>query len=196
MSFQQVQPVRTFLIWIVGNALGWTVTSALIVFLPHFFTPPGPFATLLILAGPIGLAQWVILRGIAKVSPLWILTVPVGWLVFYAILLAVPASLLVIGDDESLATLSLNFSILGAAMGLPQWLLLRSKVKAALLWILASALGLGLGFGLVLATNLLSQSEFAGYIAVSLVYGSATGLILSQTLKNPDRFSIMASNAT
>jgi hypothetical protein len=67
-------------------------------------------------------------------------------------------------------------------MGLSQWLILRRKLTRAALWILGSSLGVGLGFGIVLATGLINQYESISYTIVVLVYSLTTGALLSWLL--------------
>jgi hypothetical protein len=186
MSSKDERTPGVFLKWMVGNLVGWTVTSALIVFLPTVLPAPGPVLTGLVLAAPVGIAQWLVLRRLIGLTPLWVVTIPVGWLLSYLIFAALPESLWRVVDDEATTTLAAMFAVVGAATGLPQWLILRREFARAGLWILGSAVGVGLGFALVLATDLVHQSEFVAYSAVSLVYGAATGSILSQRLKYRD----------
>jgi hypothetical protein len=188
--------IRALLGWIVGNLLGLAATSALIVALPILKSVPGTVAAPvalpmvrtavrivlgnLIAFGPIGLAQWLILRRLGPLSMVWLLTIPFGTL-------AVPTmsqALQLIGDDEAVATLSLGFAIWGAAIGLLQWLVLRRQYEKAAIWIASSSAGMGLGLGLVLATGLINRSEFVGYVAIVLIYGVATGLALSWLLNH------------
>ena len=184
MSQKHEQTTRAFLSWIVGNLLGWIFISALLITLPILKSIPSFVAPFLILTIPIGLAQWLVLRRFIPLTLLWVFTILIGWLLSYLIFAAIPGSLWQIVDDEATATLTFMLTVVGAAMGLPQWLILRHKFTKAVLWILGSSLGVGLGFGLVLATDLINQSEFISYTVVVLVYGIATGSTLSWLLNH------------
>jgi predicted Abi (CAAX) family protease len=81
-------------------------------------------------------------------------------------------------DDESVVVLAAVYTAIGFMVGLIQWFLLRRQFPNSLVWLLGSSLGPGLGFGLVLASGLISQSGIISSIIVVLVYASATGLAL------------------
>jgi hypothetical protein len=180
MMFQEHRLTRSiFLPWIGANLLGFLGMSALITVLPVPRFIPG-FVVLILFFLPIGLAQWLVLRRRILLSPLWILTLPVGVLLSWLLVAAIPWA--VIGDDESTLALTIAYVVIGAAIGLPQWLILRRKMSRTGLWIAGSGLGLGLGFGLVLVTGLINRSEFISYVAVVLVYGLATGGVLAWLL--------------
>jgi len=177
-----LRPTRAFLLWIAANLLGFISMSALLIALPILKSIPGSVASTLIITLPIGFAQWLVLRRLLPLSPIWVLTLPVGLLLFLLLSAAIPASLWQIVDDESTLTLTVMYIVMGAAMGLLQWLILRRKFSQAVLWIGGSSLGVGLGFGLVLVTGLINQSEFISYATVVLVYSMVTGSILSWLL--------------
>ena len=82
-------------------------------------------------------------------------------------------------DDESVLSLTAAYTTIGLLVGLAQWLFLRGHFTKSLVWLLSSAVGLGLGTGLVLATNLIDQSGIISIILVVLVYTIATGLVMS-----------------
>jgi hypothetical protein len=196
MSHKHEQTTRAFLSWIVGNLLGWIFISALVITLPILKSIPSFVAPLLILTVPIGLAQWLVLRRFIPLALLWVFTILIGWLLSYLIFAAIPEALWQIVDDEATGTLTFMFTVVGAAMGLPQWLILRRKFTKAMLWVLGSSLGVGLGFGLVLATDLINQSEYISYTVVVLVYGIATGSTLSWLLNHDAQTHSQRSSAT
>jgi hypothetical protein len=173
---------RVFLYWNLGNLLAWAFISALLTALPGIQSIPGFFAALLVLTIPFGLAQWLVLRRFLPVSPLWVVSIPISCFLFYLLAYLIPDSLLQNVDDEAASTLTIGFLVLGAVMGLPQWLVLRRKLNSAALWIVGSALGVGLGFGIVLATGLINQYEYLSYTVVVLVYSLTTGALLSWLL--------------
>jgi hypothetical protein len=158
--------------------------SALLIALPILKSIPGIVASTLIITIPLGLAQWLVLRRLIPLSPIWVFTIPIGWFLSFLLFATIPESLWQIVGAESTFTLTVLYIVMGAAMGLPQWLILRRKFSQAVLWIGGSSLGVGLGFGLVLVTGLINQSEFISYIAVVLVYSIATGSILSWLLQH------------
>ena len=175
---------RMFLYWNLGNLLGWAFLLALRTALPDVESNSYFFVGLLILGIPFGLAQWLVLRRFLPVSPLWVMTIPISWFFFYFIAYIIPESLWQNVDDEAASTLTLGFLVMGAMMGVSQWFILRRKLTRAALWILGSSLGVGLGFGIVLATGLMNQSESISFWVVILVYSITTGSLLSWLL-NP-----------
>jgi hypothetical protein len=196
MYQEHEQTTRAFLSWVAANLLGFISMSALLIALPILKSIPGIVASTLIITLPIGFAQWLVLRRLFHISPVWVLTLPIGLFLFLLLSTAIPESLGQTVDGESTLTLTAMYIVLGAAMGLSQWLILRRKFSQAVLWIGGSSLGVGLGFGLVLVTGLINQSEFISYATVVLVYGIATGSILSWLLLHTARTQKPQFNAT
>jgi hypothetical protein len=75
--------------------------------------------------------------------------------------------------------LTAGYTTIAFFVGLAQWLLLRGHFTRSLVWLLSSAAGLGLGSGLVLASNLINRSGLISIILVTLVYAIVTGLVIS-----------------
>jgi hypothetical protein len=82
-------------------------------------------------------------------------------------------------DDESVLSLTADCTTIGLLIGLAQWLFLRGHFTRSLVWPLSSAVGLGLGTGVVLASDLINQSGVISIILVFLAYTIATGLVKS-----------------
>jgi hypothetical protein len=164
--------------WIVANLLGVAAIGALSL-IPFLTSIPGMLVSSLIIGLPIGFAQWIALRRVAPISILWVLTISAG------LLLGLVVSPILAGifwgflDDESVLSLTAAYTTIGLLVGLAQWLFLRGHFTKSLVWLLSSAVGLGLGTGLVLATNLINQSGIISIILVVLVYAIATGLVMS-----------------
>lgn len=180
------------LYWIVGNLLGWGYAAAFILYMNTVSDRPRPLVGLLLLGLPVGFVQWLALRRSVSVSPLWTLNVIAGVLVWIVLIRVIPEAWLVIGRDESVATLSLGLALLGASLGFPQWLLLRRELPTAWVWILGCAAGMGLGFALVLSTGLMNRHEYVSYFIAGGVYALVTGSILFVLLCRaafPDRNS-------
>jgi hypothetical protein len=165
--------------WLVANSLGVAAigASSLILFLTSI---PGRLGASLAIGLPIGFAQWIALRRVAPISTLWVLTVSAGLLLGLVVINS-PTYGGIWGflDDESVLSLTAAYTTMGLLVGLAQWLLLRGHFTKSLVWPLSSAVGLGLGTGLVLATNLVHQSGIVSIILVLLVYAIATGLVIS-----------------
>jgi hypothetical protein len=162
--------------WIVANFLGVAAIGAI------RYTPltaiPGRYASFLLIGIPISLAQWIALRRVAPISILWVFTIPTSLILG---LMVGPALGGILGflDDESVLLLTLIYTGIGLLVGMAQWLFLRAYFNRSLIWLLASAVGFGLGIAVILVTNLIDQSGIASIILVTFVYAITTGAVLS-----------------
>ena len=164
--------------WIIANMLGVAAVGAL-GFIPFLTSIHGILASTLIIGLPIGLAQWLALRRVAPISILWVLTVSAG-LSLGLVAGPIVAGIWGVSDDESVLTLTTVVTTIGLLVGMAQWLLLRGRLAKSLVWLLSSAVGLGLGTGLVLSTNLINQSGVGSGIVVVAVYAIATGTVVAR----------------
>ncbi len=119
-----------------------------------------------------------------------------GIVASFLIYSSIPDALWRIVDDEATVTLAIIYTAYGTTIGLAQWVILRRHFARSSVWVLGSSVGIGLGFGLVLATDLINRSGFISGIVVVLVYGIATGSILSWLLNHHVRFHTLWSSAT
>ncbi len=133
--------------WVLATTMGWIVGWAI-----------SEFAVGL----AVGLAQWVILRKQIEHSAWWILASGVGWA-------AGRGLVAVIIPSQSSILIS---AILGAALGLAQWLVLRHSVIQSWWWIIVSALGWIVGL-----------TGFLGATLIGSVVGAVTGLALEPLLR-------------
>ncbi len=159
-----------FLTWLFANMLGYGALGALIVTFPILMRIPGMVASILILGLPIGLAQWIALRRIVQTSIAWIISIPIGILLAFLITRVIPDGLWPGMDDESIAGLTTAYLIVGFAIGLPQWYILRRHLARSSIWLLGSSIGVGASFWLILVTDLINQSGVISYIVGALVY--------------------------
>jgi len=169
---------RVILGWAIANLLGFAAIGAITLILPFLTSIPGMLVSSLVIGLPIGFAQWIALRRVAPISILWVLTISAG------LLLGLVVSPILGGiwgflDDEFVLGFAAGFTTFGLLVGLAQWLLLRGHFTKSLVWPLSSAVGLELGTGLVLVSNLIDQSGIISIILVVLVYAIATGLVIS-----------------
>lgn len=197
MSQNYGNPSKPFLTWVLANVLGFGVLGLLSLALPAITSGGIPFLAAVVLAVPVSLAQWLALRRFTPISSLWILTIPGGLLLWTAIVYyqVIPEGLSQYIDGESVSELTLGFLIIGFIIGLPQWPLLQRRFSLAPLWLVGSACGLGFGFWLVLASDLINRSGIAASILVVLVYTLTTGLILVGLLAYQDRARTRAAHA-
>ena len=164
--------------WIVANLLGVAATGPL-SFIAYWTSIRGRLGSSLAIGLPIGFAQWIALRRVTPISILWVLTISAGLLLGLAVGPMLAGVFWASLDDESVPALMAAPTTIGLLVGMAQWLLLRGHFAKSLVWPLSSAVGLGLGTWLVLATNLIDQSGIVSIILVVLVYGTATGWVIS-----------------
>lgn len=177
---------RRFLIWAVANSLGFAVPPAILFLFPAIAAESGLFGVALILSLPLGIAQWLALRRILRVSVVWVFTILVSVLSFILIIREIPGSLWEVLDPESLYVLVGLFFFLGFLTGLPQWLIFRREAERSSIWLLSSALGAALGGGFVIATNLVDFSGILAYNVAALLYVFVTGYAISFLLQPKD----------
>jgi len=171
---------RVILGWVIANLLGVAAIGVLFLILPFLTFLPRMLVSSLIIGLPIGLAQWLVLRRIAPISIVWAFTISAGLLLGLVVVSSpITAGIWGFRDDESILSLTVAFTAIGLLVGLVQWFFLRGHFVKSWVWLLSSAVGLGLGIGLVLASNLINQSGEFSIILVALIYALATGLAIS-----------------
>lgn len=126
-----------------------------------------PYVVLLSLGVTLGVVQGVALRYLLPESGRWLRYTLAGF--GGAMLVVALAGLLGFGSAAGLLDEALLLILLGAAIGLGQWLLLRRHFASAWLWIAATALG-GLAFLLLVAAPAAESNEF-------VVRGTLYGLL-------------------
>lgn len=183
------------IIWVVANILGLCVPPLVLFLVPSLSAVSGLLSTTLIISLPLSIAQWAALRRILPISSLWIFSIPLSVLVFVLIIREIPEYYWGFLGTETLPVLTTLGVSIGFLIGLPQWLMLRKVCEHASLWLIGSALCIGLGAGILIATDLVNYSGLAGYILVALLYVGATGLILSILLLQRNRSESLAMNA-
>jgi hypothetical protein len=77
--------------------------------------------------------------------------------------------------------------MIGFAVGLLQWFILRRQFSGSSLWILGSSVGVGFSLWLILATDLINWSGIFALVVGSLVYPITTGLILLRLLAHHNK---------
>ena len=196
MSQHSIYLNKSFYIWIFANILGFSALGLALLVFPSLMSISGIFGSTLIISIPISIAQWIALRRIYPISILWILSIPISILFVVLLIREIPDGLWQIFDPESLAVLTVLFLFIGFTIGFPQWLILRRQFSSSSIWLLGSSIGVALGFGLVLTTNLINQSTIISYIVVVLVYAISTGLILSWLLNYHNKSQSNVVSAT
>jgi len=189
--------LKFFLIWAIANILG---IFAAAVIMPLLFASllksiHSIVVSVFIVSVPISLAQWLALRRISHTSVLWVLTVPVGILIYFLILELIPDGLIVV-DDESIAVLTAAYLMIGFTIGLLQWFILRRQFSGSSLWILGSTVGIGFSFWFILATDLINRSGIISLVVGVLAYIIITGLILLRLITHQNQSDTNMTNQT
>jgi len=181
------------LVWIMANFLGVAAVGGL-SFIPFPRAIQVRLVSYLIIGLPIGFAQWIALRRIAPISILWVLTVSAA-LPFGLAVTPLVAQMWGNLDDESVLAMTAFVTAMGLFIGFAQWLVLRRHFSKSLVWLLSTAVGLGLGFAIVLSTNLIDHGLTA-IILVTLVYSIVTGLTISWMQVSGTEIDSNLANAT
>ena len=182
--------------WVIANVLGVAAIGALGFILPFLQFIPGMLRSSLAIGLPIGLAQWIALRRVAPISILWVLTISAGLVLGHKVSPILAGLFGESLDDESVLALTAAYTIIGLLVGLVQWVFLRGHFTKSLVWLLSSALGLGLGTGLVLVSNLINESGIVSIILVVLVYAITTGFVISWLRASQRKTASNLVNAT
>ncbi len=196
MSQESSDLRRPFILWLVANILGFGASGAAYFVIPAKILMSGIVASTLIIALPIGLAQWIALRWILNTSRLWIFTVLVGLPLALLIINNIPDTFLQFADDESVAALTAGYLVIGFSVGLPQWLILRRQVSRSSFWLLGSSIGAAAGVWLILITEWINLSAVLSFVVAVLTYSIVTGLTLTRLLAYPNRFQANLTSAS
>ncbi len=178
---------KSFIIWIVANILGISAVAALPLVFPSITSIDNGVLAIFIISIPISVAQWLALRTFSRTSVLWIFTIPVSIFLYFLILRYIPEGLVSIAESESIAVLTAAYLLTGFIIGLLQWLILRLQFARSALWMLASTLGVGVSFWIILSSGLIDQSGILAFIVAILIYTVTTGLALSWLIANRTR---------
>jgi hypothetical protein len=184
---------RLLFTWVFANILGFSIPAILVFGFPSVLSIQEAVVTAVLILIP-GLAQWLALRRFFRISILWVLSIPIGFALFYAIYGVIPEGVRE-QWDETVLVLTVGYIMMGLTVGLPQWLILRRHLTHSSIWLLGSSAGVGLGFWIILATDLVHQSGVISFIIAVLVYPIATGLILSSLNTKHDPSQVDAASA-
>ncbi|MGD1717048.1 hypothetical protein [Dapis sp. BLCC M172] len=175
---------------VLATAVGLTVTG--VVALPVGFAMSNAvtgvviriviFAVIGVVIGAYtGLAQWLLLRKQLFQADWWILATVLGW--------ALGLALFSVVNDAVNNTVS--GAVIGSVMGLAQWLVLRTQLFHTGWWIVATILGLTLGFAMNDAffrvVNDPTSRAIIGAI-IGVIYGAITGNALVWLLRQPGNY--------
>jgi len=131
----------------------------------------GGYVLLPMLGLIIGVLQYLLLRRYLPRMVWWIPATVLGWALPFLLGLAFVGWLPALAIDPVWSGV-LGFALIGASIGVCQWLVLRRRIHRATLWVLASILGWGMS-GLVSGETISSQLDV---IALALLPPTAVSL--------------------
>ena len=149
-------------LWIMATTLGWLVTNFLAAGVSY------------VAAGfAISLLQSFVLQGRIPHAFRWVIAGTIGWAIgWLVVFFAVPNDLEII-----------NGLVVGLAMGIAGWLVLRREVHWAGWWIMLSVMGWTTGLALI-----------PGFLSTGATAGALTGIALMLLLRNPIKPSASKKN--
>ena len=116
-----------------------------------------------------GLLQYLLLRRYLPRLTGWIPATFLGWLMPFVTGYFIVT---VLGFNNDTFSLMLGLLLIGASVAVPQWWLLRQRVRHAFWWILAG----GFAWGLVGLLNLVTSEPLPVLLAIGMLPAIATGM--------------------
>ena len=116
-----------------------------------------------------GILQYILLRRYLPRMAWWIAATFLGWLMPFATGFFI---LSVLAQKNDTFSIMLGMLLIGATVAVPQWWLLRQRVRYAFWWILAY----GFGWWMTGLLNLVTSEPFPVLLAIALMPAIATGI--------------------
>ena len=171
--------------WVVATSIGWLVgfticeiIEAILDFFANFSL--GSLGLSggvdgIVLGGSMGIAQWIVLNRKVPRAGWWILATIVGF-----VIVKVTGGGITSAVDGALGVV-LTGALLGAALGVPQWLVLDRGYERAARWILMSTLTWGVAWPVGVASDLvLTSGSGWGFFVGALIGGALGGWSLTR----------------
>ncbi len=182
----QTLPARFVLYWAVATAIGLSVSLAGVAYVVVVFITlawegePGVFALaicaalVLALTTSLGISQWLVLRRTRPEIRFWIPATTIGFIAGLP-----PVLVFLLGAPPGVSAAAGLGALLGAPIGVAQWLILRRRVNKPGLWILGTIGASAAAVALVvpaMASPTLSYLP-AALLLASALFGATTGLL-------------------
>jgi hypothetical protein len=129
-----------------------------------------------VIGAVVGTAQWIVLQRRVYWSAWWVLASTVGMAIGMAMGEAIAR---VVGATVGLAVIG---AVVGTVVGTAQWIVLQRQVYRSAWWVLASTMGMAMGYALAVAVD---GEPVAGVAAIGLACGVVTGPPLVWLLEHP-----------
>lgn len=169
--------------WVLASATGWVVGWSIAFFLFEllgsivYVNGDGLLAYVALpsIGISLGMLQWLVLKHHLPQAGWWILASLVGYL--GAIPVVRSPNVLVV-SPESLLDDAVFLFILGAVVGIPQWLVLRRHYSRSFWWVLVSTLW-WMSLLIIVANPVSSLVEFIGFSGIiGAISGAVSGFFL------------------
>jgi hypothetical protein len=136
----------------------------------------------LVAGAAVGVAQWLVLRRRLPLCGLWVAATGAGMAVGMAL------GQVVLGDDTTSVPLLLRGLVTGAAIGVPQAVLLRGVLPTPVLWAAVVTVGWAVAWAVTAAFGIDLARKWAVFgTSGALVFQLATGLTLAYLLRQSAR---------
>lgn len=196
-QFQREAQFILWLQWIFASAFTWIAGR---LFVKDWFFSAEPNRQLLIMFAIVGLylavGQWLVMHRHANMNalrwiPLWMLVTAVGvgigqWAA-QSVIGQLPQSWLQEALNNLIAGMALGGLIgivFGFVVGVAQWVVLRSRIRLAWMWIVVNVVGWGLGMQM---SALINTNPIMGSLISAIVAAVVTGLWVAQLLSAENR---------
>ncbi len=160
--------------WVLATIVGWLVGFAACQAIQGFISTV--LVDGLVIGTAVGFAQWVVLRRRHARVVWWVPLSIIGFGIGKAISEAVTPS------TPSLGTDLLAGAIIGAVVGLAQWLVLRRVVPSAWWWILATTVAWMAAWALIEPLERSEGSAIAVAYIVGAIAAGVAGIVTGATL--------------
>jgi hypothetical protein len=171
-----------FFLWWMLTFLGFPLGGVLALLVVGSIEGAATGALAGALAGMvIGAAQWLVLRRYLSMEPWWIVATALG------VAIGDGVGALLTGAGTEIGDLLVTGLVTGVAVGVSQWALLRGRVRAANLWVLA-AVAWPIGWTVTWAIGVDVERGYAVFgSAGALVFAAITGLAMLLMLRGRTR---------
>lgn len=171
--------------WVLASALAGIVASGLVVDVTLVWAENMDLylgVNAAMIGATFGIMQWLVLRRQILNADWWILASVAGWVIGEGIALFATMGF------TRILNISISAVVIGAMIGIMQWLVLRHKVYGAKWWILASTMGWTLGelTSLFIEWGAMLRGLVVGAI-VGAVVGAVTGFVLVLMLQDSNQ---------
>jgi hypothetical protein len=187
--------------WSVGLPFGFAMVSRFGEVIGHALGPSSSDPSVALVGAmvgtstiPVGIMQWIVLRGQLDQAGRWVLASTLGWIIGLALGWSASMALSETQADavRSAVMGAVTGGVGGGASGTMQWLVMRDQGHQTGWWLLISIVGWGVAFAAAWSTAWLISGLadlIATYAVIGMIVGSLggafTGIALVWLLRRP-----------